>query len=197
MERVIELVPIEKLRAFPGNPKDLSDVDRTKLLNQIRTHGILKALSVWKKGKTYVVLDGNQRLDVLNTLYQMPYGAEYGHIPCEIVECKDEQDAAAKCLALVGQFGRINKAKLKKFVTKAGYGSLEDAQQVLSFVELDLEEGGGGGDEGNDEGNDPQEPNTEPWERVAHVECPSCSVQFPQKKHRCKPEKGKLWKEEA
>ncbi len=193
MEREIEIVTIEKLKPFPGNPKDISEEEALKLKLQLKKHGVLKALSVWKKGKTYTVLDGNQRLTVLKELYAEPGGGDFGHIPVEPVEVKDEQDAADKCLVLVGQYGRVNKAKLKKFVSKAGYKDLDEAQTTFSFPEMDGEDLADGS--GEEETQEETNPNTEPWEKVAHVECPSCKVQFPQKKHRCKPEKDKLWVE--
>lgn len=195
MDRAIETVPLEKLKAFPGNPKDISDEEKLKLKIQIKKHGILKALSVWKKGNKYIVLDGNQRLEVLKELYQEPGGQEFGHIPVEPIECMDEQDASQKCLILIGQYGRLNKAKLKKFVGKAGYESIEAAQQVFSFVEMDGEQASNETEKTEEAGPEP-----EPWEKITYVQCPGCDIQFPQKDHKCKPsevDKGKIWKESA
>jgi len=189
MDRAIEMIPLEKLKPFPGNPKDISEQEKLKLANQIKKHGLLKALSVWKKGRSYVVLDGNQRLEVLKEIF-----GPTTEVPCEPVEVKDDQDAADKCLVLVGQYGRLNKSKLKKFVGKAGYESVEAAQQVFSFVEMDGEEAKGA----EEEGEEKEAPDPTPWDKIVYVGCPNCETQFPQKDHKCKPaevEQGKIWKE--
>jgi len=58
-------VPLKKLKAFPGNPKDLTEEEEGKLANEILVSGFCKSLSVWtaEDNKMYV-LDGNQRLKV-------------------------------------------------------------------------------------------------------------------------------------
>ena len=199
MQHVIEMTTIDRLKPFPGNPKTLSEVDKKKLIAQIRKHGLLKALSVWKKGTEekpkYIVLDGNQRLEAIKAIFEED-GNSLLEIAVEPIECTDEDDAREKCLALVCQFGRVSKSKYKRITEKAGYKTLEEAQAVFSFVEMDGEE---------EEEKAPQkgakddtEPSPDDWEKISHVQCPNCNVQFPQKKHRCKPseiDKSKIWKE--
>ncbi len=194
MSQQIEYIPLEKLKPFPGNPKDLMPDEWSKLKADLVKRGLIKSLSVWKKGKTVYVLDGNQRLEVLNELSRE--GAlKSGEIACEPVECADMAQAAEVCLALIGQYGRINLGKLKKFVKKAGFKDMDDAQTAMSFPELDAGwMNTAAASNGEDESAGV---NTEEWAKAKVFQCPSCQTYAYVKKHKTKGiDKNDIWDEQ-
>ena len=198
MKHSIEIALIDQLRAFPGNPKDITDEEKAKLKKGIRKHGLLKSLSVWKKGTEnkpkYIVLDGNQRLEVLKEICEED-GNKLIEIPVEPVECKDDADAMDKCLSLVGQYGRLNRSKLKKAVVKAGYKGLAEAQGVFSFVELDSQSEESEEDHVADE---TEAPATTKWAGAKVAQSPTDGVFFYVKDHTVKEgfTKEDIWDEQ-
>ena len=190
MSQQIEYIPLEKLKPFPGNPKDLQPDEWKKLKADLLKRGLIKSLSVWKKGKTVYVLDGNQRLEVLNELSQE--GAlKSAEIACEPVECDDMAQAAEVCLALIGQYGRINLGKLKKFVMKAGFKDMDDAQTAMSFPELDAAQL-------SEDGDASGAVNTSKFKPAKIFECPACKIYGYWKNHKCDKDipKTEIWDEQ-
>ncbi len=200
-DREIIYIPLSDLRTFPGNPKDLLAAEREKLKDSIIKHGILKSINVWQKSKLAYILDGNERLEILEELNEegklasIPGILQGDSIPCEPVACEDMTDAAAKCLVLIGQYGRINTTKLKKFVKKAGYKDIDDAQTAMSFPELDAGVMNGGG---NLDGNDDKEKvDLAEMAKARIFQCPNCQTWGYYKNHKAKGvDKKDIWDEQ-
>ena len=193
-EHKIEHATIDKLKPFPGNPKDMSPEKSLRLKNSVRKWGLLEPLNVWKTGRSIYVLDGNRRLEIIEQICEED-GNRLLEIPLHPIECKDMQEAMDVCLTLADPAGELNHKKIKKAIKKAGYKSVEEAQKVFSFL---IEDTGEDEKSPQKDAEADSEGSVDDWEKVAHVQCPSCNVQFPQKKHRCKPseiDKAKIWKE--
>jgi hypothetical protein len=193
------MVDFKRLKPFPGNPKDLRPEEAVKLRQEILTVGICKSWTVWNKdgkdkGPLYI-LDGHQRYQVVKGMIESKIidGAGLA-IPIEEAYPKDAEEAARIVMSLISQHGRLNKAKLNKFVGKAGM-DMDKAQQVFSFVELDSAAPDGDDIEDKDE---KEPPNTSTWKGAKVVECPACKVLCYQKDHQAKGEfeTADIWDEQ-
>jgi hypothetical protein len=178
MKHLIKYTTIDKLKPFPGNPKDASPEKSLRLKNSVRKRGFLEPLNVWEKGRSIFVLDGNRRLEILEEICQED-GNRLLEIPIHPIECKDEADAMDICLTLADPAGDLNPSKVKRGIKKAGYKSIEEAQSVFSFlIDEDTTK-----DE-NSQQEDSEAPNTAFWQGATVVKSPTDGVFFYVKMHK-------------
>jgi len=186
------MVPISKLKPYQEGLKRVAPEEAEKLRQELKKVGLCKAFSVWStEDGTYAVLDGHQRLRVLKKMVAdgdvtLPDGG----LPCELVDCKDEQEATRILLSLASQHGRLNKAALAKLLGRA-HLTESQGQKVFSFVELDNEQ------KPDDDGKAGAS-STKDWNAAKVFECPNCHTYAYFKKHKCgkKIPKKDIWDEQ-
>jgi len=128
--------PLEKLEPFQGSLKSLSRANFERLRKQILRLGFSEPVAVWEhEGKCYV-LNGHQRVRVLQEMAKDGY--EVPPVPVSVVEAKDIAEAKRKVLALTSQFGEVTEDGLYEFVVESGIGF--DELEDFNFPEIDLTE---------------------------------------------------------
>jgi hypothetical protein len=169
-----ETVSISKLKPLQGKLKKLSDVNYQRLKTEILETGFSEPISVWDDLGTYRILNGHQRLATLRKLKKE--GQTIPKIPISLVEAKDMEEAKRKVLALTSQYGEMDNAGLKEFIT----GTALDTDKLFEnfrFPEIDEEKfvseyygginfaPGGEGDQGK-------------LDEKKSISCPECGHEF-------------------
>lgn len=128
-------LPLEDLKDFQGNLKELSQENYGKLKKEILRHGFSEPVSVWKHDGKWMILNGHQRVRTLLGLKAEGY--KIPKVPVSIIHAKDMKDAKERVLALTSQFGQITDEGLYEFMNEAGLdvAYLDD----LRFPEIDLD----------------------------------------------------------
>jgi len=125
------------LEAYQGDLKTLSDGERERLRHEIETRGFTEPITAWKKGKTYKVLNGHQRLAVLQDMAAQ--GLRVPKIPVNLIKAANEKEAKLKLLALTSQYGKMTPAGLQDYIKEAGLeNDLEELLASFRFPELNL-----------------------------------------------------------
>lgn len=161
-----ERVPLDQLKGFQGNLKELSRENYEKLKHELLRHGFSEPISVWKRGDEYLVLNGHQRVRTLTAMRDEGY--KIPDLPVSFVEAKDEKEAKEKILALTSQFGEITEQGLYEFTQVAGIDF--EYLETLRFPEVNLDKFKENFD---DVPSDPGLPDDAP----IHT-CPSCGFEF-------------------
>ncbi len=110
-------VPLEKIKAFQGSLKSLSEENFEKLKGLILANGITSPVHVWDDGKSLWNLDGHQRVLVLGELKKA--GHKIPAIPIVHVTAKDVKQAKRILLSNVAQFGHVESQGLYEFMSVA------------------------------------------------------------------------------
>jgi len=128
-------LPLEELKDFQGNLKELSQENYGKLKKEILRHGFSEPVSVWRHDGKWVILNGHQRVRTLQGLKAEGY--KIPKVPVSVIHAKDVKDAKERVLALTSQFGQITDDGLYEFMNEAGLdvAYLDD----LRFPEIDLD----------------------------------------------------------
>lgn len=129
-----ERVPLDQLKGFQGNLKDLSHENYEKLKLELLRHGFSEPISVWKRNGEYLILNGHQRVRTLTAMRDEGY--KVPDLPVSVVEAKDEKEAKEKILALTSQFGEITEQGLYEFTQVAGIDF--EYLETLRMPEIDL-----------------------------------------------------------
>lgn len=162
-------VRLEDLKEFQGNLKDLSHENYQKLRTEILTHGFSEPVSIWINNGVTHVINGHQRLRVLQGL--MGEGFFIPPIPASVIEAKDEREAKEKVLALTSQFGEITEFGLYEFMEKASldYSILDN----FRFPEIDIEKW----KQGYELENKSEELDLTAFDNFNH-QCPKCGFEW-------------------
>jgi hypothetical protein len=123
-----ELVPLQ------GELKDLTEVNYNKLHNSFKKYGFFVPIFVWHNEDQYKILDGHQRLRVLQKEH-IEFENTETKVPCLIVEADNLQDAKEKVLQISSQFGKITYEGWSEFVADLNEAELI---QAVSFDALGL-----------------------------------------------------------
>jgi site-specific DNA-methyltransferase (adenine-specific) len=125
------------LEAFQGELKELTDGEKAKLRHEIETRGFTEPITAWRKGKRLKVLNGHQRLAVLEEMDAQ--GLRIPKIPVNIIKAKNEKEAKLKLLALTSQYGKMTPTGLQEFIKEAGLqDNLDELLDSFRFPELNL-----------------------------------------------------------
>ena len=110
-------LPIDELKPFQGELKELSHESYEKLKAEILRHGFSEPIGVWKHETEWKVLSGHQRLRTL--LAMRDEGFKIPKVPVSMIYAKDVKDAKEKILALTSQYGEITDEGLYEFMNEA------------------------------------------------------------------------------
>lgn len=110
-----ETVDIDRLQPLQGNLKNLTKSNALKLKNSILKSGFSFPFFVWRDGTgSCLILDGHQRLEVLNLLKSEGY--EIPALPIVNIHARDLQEAREKILLASSQYGTLTTEGLREFV---------------------------------------------------------------------------------
>lgn len=130
-------LPLEALTDFQGRFKGLAPAALLKLEGELRAQGLSAVVTVWRRGKECLILDGHQRVAALRSLQAK--GVDVPALPVVEIQAKDEKDARAKVLTLASVHGRVDGAGLAAFLKTAAL-SLDDAETRFQFPDFDFKE---------------------------------------------------------
>ena len=104
--------PIDKLKNFQGNLKDLKQGELEKLKRSILKHGFSFPVFVWKNQ----ILDGHQRVFATRAL--LKEGHTIDALPVVKIKAKDKTDAAEKLLVLNSRYAQITQEGLYEYLNE-------------------------------------------------------------------------------
>lgn len=125
-------LPIEQLKNFQGNLKELSESDFEKIKISLLKYGFTFPVFVWKNN----LLDGHQRMYVVKVLIEEGY--EIGPIPIVEIMAKNKKEAAEKLLVLNSRYAKMTDEGFMEYVANFEIDLSEMPE--LELPELDLEE---------------------------------------------------------
>ena len=166
-------IRLEELIAFQGNLKDLSEENYNKFKNVILTQGFSEAISVWQnEGKNHI-LNGHQRLRVLQGLQAEGYFVP--PIPVTIVMADNEKEAREKVLTLTSQYGEVTDTGLYEYMTMSGIdvSFLENVR----LVEIDQDKWIESYVDGSEKANTSKELDLSTFDKFKH-QCPKCGFEW-------------------
>lgn len=117
--------PIDKLKNFQGELKELRKDEFEKLKRSILKHGFSFPVFVWGD----FLMDGHQRVFVVGKLLEDGY--TIGDIPVVEIDAKNEKEAAEKLLLLNSRYAKITDDGL--------YEYLNNFELDISELKVDLE----------------------------------------------------------
>lgn len=121
-------VPRGELEKLQGNLVQLSQENFDKLRTLLIKYGFRFPVFVWNNK----IIDGHQRLYVLNHLIENEGFSFNQNIPVCDIEAKDEREAKELLLIARSEYGDIRKGELELFITDAGI----DFQLIKNSLEL-------------------------------------------------------------
>ena len=105
-------LPIDQLKNFQGDLKELREDEYEKLKKSILKYGFSFPVFVWQD----FMLDGHQRIFTVNKL--LAEGYIIGDIPVVEIEAKDKTEAAEKLLVLNSHYAKITEDGLYGFINE-------------------------------------------------------------------------------
>lgn len=135
-----ELVDWRNLEWIQGSLKEMTEENFQKLLQSIRSNGIVKPFTVWEnEGKIYC-LDGNHLKKALEQLEKEKMILPK-MLPADFIECKDMKEAKRLVLVYSAWYARITDEGLYDFLHTNDLASeFENLKLELSLPEIDLED---------------------------------------------------------
>jgi len=114
VEKNLEHISVDSLEPLQGELKTLSDANHSKLRKSMLEKGFKLSLHVWKNGGINYLIDGHQRVHVLQQMQKE--GIEIPPIPCVIVQARTYSEAKETVLLAVSQYGKLNKTGFQDFI---------------------------------------------------------------------------------
>lgn len=124
---------LEELIAFQGGLKTLTEENREKLATSIIKNGFCAPLFVWIQDGTVYLIDGHQRISVLNWMKET--GWHIPEIPVAVISAETEEEARQKVLAISSQYGDFDAGVLAQWVSEL----YEDDNEMLRLFTDDGE----------------------------------------------------------
>ena len=109
---------LDELKEFQGELKQLTTKNAKRLRTNILNNGFSAPVFVWQHKGDNFVIDGHQRLRVLQQMREEGFSIPL--LPVAYIEAKTEREAKRKLLAIDSAFGRINVQGLDAYVSGAG-----------------------------------------------------------------------------
>jgi len=120
---------ISSLKTIQGDLKSLSEENHAKLRKRIETLGFDAPLFVWRNN----VLDGTQRLKVLESMLCDGWSLPKGEVPVCEIQAKSLAEAKERLLGYVSQYGHLDKDGFVEFTA-----DLEVDFSTLDFPGFDV-----------------------------------------------------------
>lgn len=134
------LMDFDLLKTFQGGLKTLSEESKQKLKNSLIKYGFIQPIFIWKNN----ILDGHQRLIVLEELFNEGYALSSGENQIPIIRIKAKSKKQAKELILVynSQYGKITEKGLNEFLidSELDLDNLDTIDLDLSILNIEQEE---------------------------------------------------------
>ena len=107
----LPLVDYHLVKPLQGGLKDLTDKNYKKLKKVLERRGFTTPLFLWQDQEDYWLLDGHQRVRVMQAEDAMPY-----EVPYVLIAADNIQDAKAQLLEITSQYGTITQEGFDEFV---------------------------------------------------------------------------------
>jgi hypothetical protein len=129
-------VPREELEKLQGNLVELSQENFDKLRSLLIKYGFRFPIFVWNKK----IIDGHQRLFVLNHLIENEGFIFNQDIPVCDIEAKDEREAKELLLIARSEYGDIRTGELELFILDSGidFQLIKDSLELKTIKMADL-----------------------------------------------------------
>lgn len=124
-------IPLNQLKAFQGNLKELHPKEFEKLKRSILKYGFSFPVFVWNNH----ILDGHQRIYVMAELIKEGY--TIGDIPAVEIDAKNETEAAEKLLMINSRYAKITEDGLYEFLNTHSV-DIESMFGDLQLPEIDI-----------------------------------------------------------
>lgn len=124
---------LEELMSFQGYLKVLAPKQFRKLRDSITENGFIAPVFVWVFGEEKYILDGHQRVKVLEKMKKE--GCEIPELPVVFIDAESRDDARRKLLAITSQYGKFNTEELTSWLedNQVGYFSNPDIDIKMSY----------------------------------------------------------------
>lgn len=109
-----EKVDVDNLVPLQGELKKLDDVNFNKLRDSLIEKGFRFTLHAWESDNVNYILDGHQRVHVLQQLKKQGY--EIPKLTVNFVKAKDFNEAKELILYAISQYGKIDKDGFEDFI---------------------------------------------------------------------------------
>lgn len=109
-----DVVDFHQLLNFQGGLKEMDDAEFPRLKAEVLEYGFNSPIHVWKHRKKLHILDGHQRLTLLNALEEEGY--EIPPVPVDYIEAKSLKDAKHILLSRIKQYGRVMPTGLHQYL---------------------------------------------------------------------------------
>ena len=155
--------PLSVLREAQGHLKDLTERNAGKLRKEILEMGFTSPVNVWEDGGVCHILDGHQRVRVLNLL--RAEGCEIPPVPVCLVEAANLKEAKRLCLGMASTYGDLVPEGLYELMAE-----IEVDDRIFENVRFpELPSGKFEAEFGDDEGG---------AKGGREIECPECGAKF-------------------
>ena len=131
-----EKIDVSDLVPLQGELKKLDDIRFNKLRNSLIEKGFRFTLHAWESGNINYILDGHQRVHVLQQLKKQ--GFEIPKLTVNFVKAKDFHEAKELILYAVSQYGKIDKDGFEDFINglDLDFGKFDLPDFEYDFSEL-------------------------------------------------------------
>lgn len=123
-----DTLELGELTEFQGELKTLSEDDHAKLRRVILQYGFSAPIMVWRSGNQRYVLDGHQRMAVLERLRDEGYAVP--PLPVSWVKARSRAEAKRKLLTIASSYGRTTRGGLGSFLEEIAVPLLDIAPEV-------------------------------------------------------------------
>jgi len=132
-----EKVEVDDLVPLQGDLKKLDDVNFNKLRDSLLEKGFRFTLHVWQSDNVNYILDGHQRVHVLQKLKKQGY--EIPKLTVNFVKAKDFNEAKELILYAISQYGKIDKDGFEDFIVglDLDFGKFDLPDFDYDFSELE------------------------------------------------------------
>lgn len=114
----IQRFDLDVLEPLQGPLKSLSEDDFEKLKKSILEEGFFAPLFLWHSGKSIKIIDGHQRVRVLQKLREE--GVTIPKIPAVTIYAKNKAQALKRLLLTTSAFGKIQRDGLYELIEELG-----------------------------------------------------------------------------
>jgi hypothetical protein len=132
------MISIDKLEAFQGKLKTLSEKEYKKIRMAIEKHGFSFPVFVWKSHKSHFIIDGHQRLNTVRQMIKDGWSLKDNLVPVDWIEAKTKKEAKEKILLAMSQYGKYTEESLYEFIEIEGLDFGEEKSKI-ALPQIDLE----------------------------------------------------------
>lgn len=117
--KVSDFLPVTDLVGFQGELKSLSKENYERLKNHIIRNGFTAPVFVWKDKNTNYLIDGHQRVRVIQAMIDEGFVCE--KLPVVFISAESRKQAKDILMGMVSQFGRVEEQGLYEFAIDAEF----------------------------------------------------------------------------